>query len=1688
MDHLRALDSQDLAVEVRQTMRQLSEAVSLLPSQPISSVQHNRRAALLAHVADVQAVMIQHPHLTDRWQPQPPPSLPPPPPGGVVRRGADGAIVTDSVPVATEISPEDPVLPFADAVPIIPDLASAGQVAAGVTRWCTRTRRTRVNQDWLDGGASIGTSDRQYRDSVERLRELRKESMARHELVLQKAADAASHSAAATATPTASCVHPNANGAKTSGSASDESIREYLLTRQSAAAQIQRSFRTRSRPYGHEHENRVPVDRRPVEPRPGCFGAPSLSNRATVQSSLQQPPPPQPQTTSALDSADKTYAVVPVTGNNKPPRKNQTLFYRNGDAHKDHARADGEANSGPEGNGVCCWSTAGADTAHAIRPAGKLHWLRSVRGSLEKLVVSLDGSQAVKASTALAPLEKAAHLQLMYREPPSILSLYFTNFYAADVAEAPPEDRERLVAASSRLLRGVYGLRHPLPGPECGLTAEDHMAVRCCVRAMVEAGVRTVGRPLSIGHGAAIERDTFMPEKEAEDELSYSRDSVNDNNANGGRLGPCSYARMVQRLLVLVSFPPPKLELLPDSGSSDGEEDQLSVTSSATAVPATFATASAATATVQELAQPARPANPEPPTPSSSEEPVATPRRPHPGPGGWKIPGSGSCLEAAVQGDSAEETQQLFPKLDVMNSTWRGEAGAWKPVAVVSSSSVLVDSMDEDEDQDMVEMSFSDSSFRDSGDSTSLTPRDRVTDRMRRVNVGEGGSTPVEVREFVATSSDEEASAGRGGSGSGMAACAAHAWEILAGGTAINLTSSVAEPVEVLRIEGEILGLYFGCANDWACRSFEEELRELEQEQGGLGLDILFCCSDALESEAAHEEHLRDLPCAFALPHADGRIAALASYFGMDWQDVPQIVLIDAEGQVSSNKGCERVRELLQERRLEGALEDGNAALKRSEASDAFDAYFAFRRGLQHAPSHGPLIAGEASARERLPPPLLKYLPCSAGGWRFNMQATVTSPPPQLAAEVPPVQGGDEAAALQCPTCGAVLAPLPSGLVQAAGDQPGACDGEGCDTTGTIAELKIAGYRCCLDCDFGLCKICQSKHTLSSNEHSASSGGDGDGRPGPLAEGGRALLIMHINSGSQVTIWEDAPGFFVRLPQKQSMREIRLKKPKTILEFCCAPHSHAPLPLAELAASAALLSAEALPAMPCDESFARLKSSEDTAIYVKNQMEMGVSFTWGETIHLANDSTPWLVRRFEDGGVLITDHNWRGGSLFLGPDGAIVFGGNVASLPIRPTPNLGGYTWVQRRCKELLSRAAAVRQSEPDVGPLAAFGAFLTLREGAALDKKHAGLSQALMELTVDPAWCVTELDVRKPQLFGQWLVSECETAPISSTKVSTFLLLAHPVGVQLALHRAGGFGFRMVVHGGRQWELQISDAGWQDFVPSSLQAEAGMTQMMPTVDAFQQAGDGAGAPQLLSAAGPARMCWSSRDGAEHWGLLRDDGADTMVDGEVMEDGSGLTVVNVGTWLGAWLGNQPPCACLRLLSDGGVCLADADGGWTGFCITPDALALSADEARSSLRLGGVPASVGGWAIGVATHQEDLNALVSSIGGLLLCSHAASGKRIAFREYDHAYWLGDSKALESDGLVESDVQLRNDGRCDGGMDALLSDSGAEPPAAAQFKRVEELAVLSLPPGALCVCIVSLSLFCCPTSSCFDATGV
>jgi hypothetical protein len=62
----------------------------------------------------------------------------------------------------------------------------------------------------------------------------------------------------------------------------------------------------------------------------------------------------------------------------------------------------------------------------------------------------------------------------------------------------------------TRLIRGVYGLRHPPPSAACGLDADAHARVCVCLHFMLRSGVQAQERPLSAGHGGSIVADAQL--------------------------------------------------------------------------------------------------------------------------------------------------------------------------------------------------------------------------------------------------------------------------------------------------------------------------------------------------------------------------------------------------------------------------------------------------------------------------------------------------------------------------------------------------------------------------------------------------------------------------------------------------------------------------------------------------------------------------------------------------------------------------------------------------------------------------------------------------------------------------------------------------------------------------------------------------------------------------------------------------------------------------------------------------------------------------------------------------------------------------------------------------------------------------------------------------------------------------
>ena len=122
----------------------------------------------------------------------------------------------------------------------------------------------------------------------------------------------------------------------------------------------------------------------------------------------------------------------------------------------------------------------------------------------------------------------------------------------------------------------------------------------------------------------------------------------------------------------------------------------------------------------------------------------------------------------------------------------------------------------------------------------------RANALRRVVDVGDGGSTPKEVRTFAPDFSDEKDSmAGDLNTSHSVG----HAWEILAGGCALDKDGSV-EATETMRGAWDLVGLYFGGGPqkaEWACRSFEDEMREL-YEAGGCDFEVLSCSANLMET------------------------------------------------------------------------------------------------------------------------------------------------------------------------------------------------------------------------------------------------------------------------------------------------------------------------------------------------------------------------------------------------------------------------------------------------------------------------------------------------------------------------------------------------------------------------------------------------------------------------------------------------------------------------------------------------------------------------------------------------------------------------------------------------------------------------------------------------------------------------
>jgi hypothetical protein len=827
-----------------------------------------------------------------------------------------------------------------------------------------------------------------------------------------------------------------------------------------------------------------------------------------------------------------------------------------------------------------------------------------------------------------------------------------------------------------------------------------------------------------------------------------------------------------------------------------------------------------------------------------------------------------------------------------MNMVWKGSGGSWAPVG--SGGPPESDDSAAEQAMELGELTLELESSADSS-TPSVTPPRTAESGQRRVNVGEEGSTPKEVREYVQVTAADSLEA--------QDVASMSAWELLsmAPGSMI-APDGMVEPVETLRGGGgpHPVALYFGGAHDWGCHAFEEELRELYTD-GGCEYEVLYCGLDPQEDEQSFEEHRLEMPWR-VLPHADGRAADLAQRFGVTWGEVPVLMLMDEDGECADKDGVARVRAGSAGHRASQALAEGEAALagaseaaaaaaasddptgsaEEAAARAAFAAHLAFERGLRDAPDHVQLLAGAAIARKKLPRPLEQALPCLSAGWHLN---TLT-----------PRSSGDQA-----------------------------------DTSPPMAA-------------------------------------------------GQPLLLAHAETGVHVCIWEDSPGFFFRSTATSDDEEEEEEE-----EWCISPQYGEILPLAELAG---LLTGDRPPPMVASVHFPRAGGGGGggggggagaQAGGGAGMLEPGVH-SWGAQLQLSCGAAPWVVRSDIDGGLLLTDLNWQGGALFLAPDGGIAFANASSSVVARRSPRLGGCPWTQGRVAALLARAQTL--SEPPLAnvPWACFGAQQCLREGLELVPSHPALSEALGSLQLQPDTRVRSLQTAElPVRLGRWCVAE-RPSPGDDGRVQ--LLLSHPRGLQLALGPVGGIAARLQAGAKVAWERSISDLGWQDRgIPAA--AAAGGLVALPTADEFAAAmldgarvqdvvgvdGEllppGAGVPVLGEMLPPGaddgeddeddqeyghgggggrvrhpRLLWSGSGHAEQWAVL----CAPEAEGEGEEAGSGgeLAITNVSGWSSAWVAGMPH-ATLRLLDDGGAIFADAEGGWTGLCITPGAVQLTRDE-------------------------------------------------------------------------------------------------------------------------------------------------
>ncbi len=441
-----------------------------------------------------------------------------------------------------------------------------------------------------------------------------------------------------------------------------------------------------------------------------------------------------------------------------------------------------------------------------------------------------------------------------------------------------------------------------------------------------------------------------------------------------------------------------------------------------------------------------------------------------------------------------------------------------------------------------------------------------------------------------------------------------------------------------------------------------------------------------------------------------------------------------------------------------------------------------------------------------------------------------------------------------------------------------------------------------------------------------------------------------------------------------------------------------------------------IPKLPDAQEFFALCSASD-----RSDILPGGSYSWGADLHVPNDSVPWVLSVSEDDdSLLLADYaHTGGGALFLTSDGGMAFGSETATALVQSSSLLPSAGWTQRRLSVLLDRARELSVATPD--GFGAFAATHAITQGLSLDQKHEGLSNALEVLATSAETAVSNLEVL-PSRRGSWGLAEIEEevqadnsgsdAGEHSTSLKRLALVHTASGARVTLGDQGGFHYRYAPTSSpadtisAPWERWFSDEGWQD-----QSGTVGRNAMPDEAElaAAQFAAQSSATPVLPQS---GRFAWSASptSGMNENGATAARAVDAAGWGLQVEDTGGMTIANVRGWLRAWMFGER-ASCLRLTSDGGVVATDTEGGWTGLCITEEAVALGQNQGLNFLRLAGSPCIYAGWSIGVAGRSESTTAM-PSISGLLIFSHRDSGARLALREYDHAFFFTDSTATSN----------------------------------------------------------------------------